>query len=201
MSEIDAGAAILVGGESSRFGTDKCQIAWQGTVLPVYLYDLLEPLFSEVFFIANRKDRLDGFTEKTYTDIYPGHGPLGGIHTALQNCKLPYTLIIAGDLPFVNRDLFRLLWKHVGSAEALVPAWETKLEPLCAFYHQRCRSIVEEEIRQQRLGVHSLLKKLDTRYLDLTRFFSAGLISRMFFNINQPEDYRTALNMIELDLI
>ena len=196
MNKIDASGAILIGGNSRRFGLDKSKLDWQGTALPVSLFHRLDTILTEVFFIADHKEKINGFQQYMFTDILTNNGPLGGIHSALKHSHYDYTFITAGDLPFLDTALIPLLFNEIQDEDALVPVWGTNMEPLVAFYHKRCLPVLEEELKQQQREVHASLKKLTTQFLDLTRYYTIPQIKKIFFNINRPEDYQQALKMI-----
>jgi len=72
---------VLAGGRSSRMGSDKALLTYGS-------HTLLERalrIASECgkIYIVGARDRYANFGE-TIEDIYPGCGPLGGIHAALR---------------------------------------------------------------------------------------------------------------------
>jgi molybdenum cofactor guanylyltransferase len=70
-------------------------------------------------------------------DDHPGHGPLGGLATALRLRPDGWTAVLAADLPLVPRSWWPwLAGHHVGGAVAIVPRQpDGRWEPLAALYH------------------------------------------------------------------
>src|SRR5260370_40964497 len=53
-------------------------------------------------------------------DIYPGRGPLGGIHAALSNSTTDRNLILGVDLPFIELRFLQYLIAEAQSVDAVV---------------------------------------------------------------------------------
>ena len=112
----DFSAFVLAGGRSRRMGSDKAFLQFEGRTLLAQALDLLRALTPEV--------RIVGPAAKFATygrvieDVYPGHGPLAGIHAALSASTTELNLILAVDLPFVSESLLRFI---VEQADAAMP--------------------------------------------------------------------------------
>lgn len=77
--------AVLCGGQSQRFGSDKATYAHNGTPLAkISLLALREAGASEVFSIGGDVTALADMGFRAVPDDYPGEGPLGGIICALS---------------------------------------------------------------------------------------------------------------------
>jgi molybdopterin-guanine dinucleotide biosynthesis protein A len=94
---------ILAGGKSSRMGEDKAFLQIDGESLLQRSINLLKRIgASEV--LVSRND----FTHGSLPDIYPEHGPLSGIHSALFEMvskKSTPILVIPVDMPLLSEDL------------------------------------------------------------------------------------------------
>jgi len=99
---------ILAGGQSSRMGEDKAFLQIDGKTLLQRNINLLKRIGAcEV--LVSRND----FSQGCLPDIYPNHGPLSGIHSALfkdysdeQVTKnRPPILVIPVDMPLLSEDL------------------------------------------------------------------------------------------------
>ena len=65
-----------------------------------------------------RIPQIKGYPElKVASDIEPGKGPLGGIYTGLKTSTTRLNLVVAGDMPFLNRNLLRQMLKQRGNIE------------------------------------------------------------------------------------
>ena len=83
------------------------------------------------------------------SDIYPGCGPLGGIHAALTHSSAEVNLMLAVDMPFISKELLRFLLHTADRTRAIVivPQTSRGLQPLCAVYRRPFASVAEQAIR------------------------------------------------------
>ncbi len=51
------------------------------------------------------------------SDVFPGLGPLAGLHAGLQAASTSWSLAVACDMPFANRDVFQWLAEQALLAE------------------------------------------------------------------------------------
>ena len=65
-------------------------------------------------------------------------------------------------------------------------------EPLCAAYHVDCLAAIEAAIARGDRAVVSFFPQVDTRIVDLADVASHGDPDTIFFNVNRPEDYLRA---------
>src|SRR5262245_22531689 len=104
MDQIEA--FILAGGASSRMGTDKARLLLDGKTFIERIAQTLSDFAARVVIVGQHSEDLD---LESVIDIHPKWGALGGIETALTNCKTEWAFVIACDLPFVTADLCRRL--------------------------------------------------------------------------------------------
>jgi molybdenum cofactor guanylyltransferase len=103
-------ALILIGGRSSRMGTDKSTLVYNDH-LPQrqYLYNLLKTR-CEAVFLSCRADQLPELTDfDTLPDKYTDMGPLGAILTAFEFDSSSAWLVVACDMPFVDGECIDFL--------------------------------------------------------------------------------------------
>jgi len=189
----DFSAFVLAGGRSSRMGTDKAFLQFEGRTLLARALDLLRALTPEV--------RIVGPAAKfapygpVIEDVYPGRGPLAGIHAALSVSTTELNLILAVDLPFVSEALLRFIVEQARAADAVVtvPRIAGGYQPLCAVYRRAFVPLAQAALEAGRNKIDALFAATTTRILEepeLSRFaFSAA----MFDNLNTPEDLRRAI--------
>lgn len=100
---------ILIGGKSSRMGTDKSLLDYHGKPQREYLFDLAQKYCSEVYFSCREEQK---FSEKTIIDKYPEQGPMSGILSAFEYNKNIAWLVVACDMPLINEHAFEMLIKN-----------------------------------------------------------------------------------------
>ena len=183
-------AIILAGGEGKRLRNPvKAKISVGGRPVIDGILEKIDGIFSEIIISSNNPDEFSGYeTCSVVTDIYKGAGPLGGIHAAMTFSDSEAFFVLAGDMPFLDRDLIlRMTDYFVEKAPViLVPRTGSMSEPLHAIYSRKIRPVIEELISAKR---NSSVRDLFSP--DITEWFDPGTspaIQRAFTNINTPED-------------
>lgn len=195
MDRLAASAAILIGGRSRRFLSDKAFMPFGETSVAISLCERLSPLFAEVFFVADRTNKLPGHESATIADILPGLGPLGGLQTALHHAENEYCFVCACDLPFLDTRLPELLWERRGSADVIVPQAMGRAHPVAALYHRRCRAAVDSALAEGRYSMRSFWAEVNVTQVELAEYVAHSDVERMLFNVNTPGEYRQMLSM------
>ena len=137
---------VLVGGKSSRMGTDKSQLEYHGIPQSDYAVQLLEAKKLETFVSVRAGQQVDG--HKTITDAFVGLGPFGAICSAFMKNPNEAYLVLATDLPYISEELLDVLLskrnpKKIATAikgreakfmEPLITIWEPKSYPVLLSY-------------------------------------------------------------------
>lgn len=100
--------AVLAGGRSSRFGSDKAEAIVKGRTLLAHALDAIRPLCDEVIVVG----RTSSLAASIADQPMPGLGPLGGVAGALSHAKahdFGQVLSVPVDCLVVPADLRRLL--------------------------------------------------------------------------------------------
>jgi molybdopterin-guanine dinucleotide biosynthesis protein A len=210
-SELRAGAYVLAGGGSTRFGRDKALAELGGKPMLARMLGLVEDAVCGEELACTA--RVIGAAEKYHTiwtvcveDRWPGEGPLGGIVTALIHTreskrKCDWNLVVSCDMPFLTGEWLRFLTERAvkSDAQVVLPHSEHGPEPLCACWRtdavETLQAAFERGVRKVTDGI-SLLRAevLDER--DWKRFDSAG---RLFWNMNTAADYEEARRILETE--
>ena len=192
MSEADLAAFILGGGKSTRMGTDKAFVEFEGRTLLDRALDLARSVSRDVQ-IVGQKEKYSAYAP-TVEDIFPGCGPLGGIHAALRASNRDVNLILAVDVPFVTEELLRYLIGRAEASAALVtvPRVGHGFQPLCAVYRRGFGDAAERALRQGRYKIDALFDPAHTQIIREEELQSAGFSAACFRNLNTPEDLALA---------
>ena len=184
-------AIILAGGKSSRMGTDKGLVDFNGQEMITYVLQHVKVVANDVLIISNHTG-YEKFGYPVCEDIHKNQGPLGGIHAGLLNSKTAWNLVIGCDLPFVTKEFLAFLVSSIAEGDALVPIHDSFAEPLCALYHQSSFPKIESLLLKQELKMQTVVKELDTIFIEVpTEIFNSTIIFR---NINRPEDLSSNTN-------
>ena len=185
---------VLAGGKSTRMGRDKAALTLDGRTLLETAPTVLRQVAHEVFILGS--PQLYGGYGTVIADIFPGCGPLGGIHAALSRTTSPFNLIIAVDTPFLSAEFLAYLAGRAADSSAMVTIPEIRgyLEPACAVYKREFLPIAEQALRRGDNKITPLLPKdvgatLVIPEAELTQF---AFTAEMFENLNTPEDLERA---------
>jgi len=161
-SQISISAAILAGGKSLRFGSDKALAEINGKPLIQRVIEGIPVGIADIFIIGNENRRpFDGFP--VYNDLITSCGPLAGIYTGLQKSKHASCLILACDMPFVSKRLLERLLKEHLSNDGIATVYESSggLEPLFAIYPKSATAVIAAQITKRDFKALNLLQNLE----------------------------------------
>lgn len=189
----DLAAFILAGGKSTRMGTDKAFVPLNGRTLLARALDLTRSVTGDVRIVGDPAKF--GAFAPVIEDIFPGCGPLAGIHAALRASSTDMNLILAIDLPFVSLALLQyLVTRARNSAQAIVTIANANggLQPLAAVYRGEFADAAEMALQQGRNKITPLLDDARTQIIPEPELEAAGFSPRIFRNLNTPEDLAEA---------
>jgi len=182
-------AFILAGGKSTRMGTDKAFVDYEGRTLVERALDLARSVTSEVCIVGSR-EKFAPFAP-VVEDIFQECGPLGGIHAALRASAAELNLMLAVDTPFVSRAFLQYLINQArGAPEAVVvvPRVDGGWQPLCAVYRREFADAAENALRTGRNRIDRLFDEVRTRVIEQKELEGAGFSLAIFRNLNTPEE-------------
>jgi molybdopterin-guanine dinucleotide biosynthesis protein A len=189
--EKDLSGVVLAGGRNSRMGgLDKGALLYEGVPLAVRTVRLLAGIFGEVVLVTNSAAGYAGLPAGVLlaSDLYPGQGPLAGIHAGLARSSREAAFCVACDMPFLSGSLIRRLvrrFRRLG-CEVLLPRMGGRIEPLHALYSRALLPAIEGLLSDGRgNSIRRLFPAVRTGYLELPDT-PAG--RRPFTNLNTPED-------------
>jgi molybdopterin-guanine dinucleotide biosynthesis protein A len=190
----DVSAFILAGGKSSRMGADKAFVTLNGRTLLQRALDVTRAVTPNV--------RIVGVPQKftpfapVVEDIFPGCGPLAGIHAALRASDTELNFILAVDLPFVPADLLHFLLASAldSSCTLTVPRIGERWQPLCAVYRRSFADLAEPALRASRYRIDRLFAETQIQIIAEDELQSAGFSAELFRNLNTPDELADALH-------
>lgn len=188
----DVSAFILAGGRSSRMGTDKAFVEFQGRTLLNRALDLITSISPNVY-VLGRRERFSAFGDVVEDEI-PDHGPLGGIHAALRASSSDRNLILAVDMPFVTTAFLQYLLREAerGQAVVTVPRAAGNWQPLCAVYRRAFAVPAESALRSGHNRIDALFEETTLRMIDEEELGRAGFSAELFRNVNTREELEAA---------
>lgn len=187
---IDIAGVVLAGGKSNRMGIDKSLLKFKGTTLIQRIIDEHKKLVENVFVIGKESGQFQN--ARGIKDNIENIGPMGGLYTALSQIKANWYLISPCDMPFLNFTELKIILDEASKSEyqAIIAESEKGLEPLVAAYNSEVYPIIKNNIENGNYAIRSLFEKLNIKFLQ----FNEQIFEKdIFFNINYPDDYESAL--------
>ncbi len=194
-TEISRMGLVLAGGKSSRMGTDKAFLDFHGQTLLERALAVMGAVCDQVMIVGDRAKFAEYDSPKygaVVADIFPGCGPLGGIHAALAHSSAELNLMLAVDMPFVSAELLLFLWAAAegegNHAIVTVPRTGRGLQPLCAVYRRDFAAAAERALRAEKYKIDAAFSGVPLRVIEESELVEAGFSEQNFFNVNTPED-------------
>jgi molybdopterin-guanine dinucleotide biosynthesis protein A len=183
-------AAILTGGRASRMGgVRKATLAIDGVPIIERQLSVLGQIAAPVFLVTSAGGSAEAGL-MLVRDAYPDHGALGGIYTAIVTSPHERTVVVACDMPFLNRPLLEYMAGL--DADLVIPRTSRGYEPLCAVYSRACAEPILERLRRGELEASRLpegVRVAEVGPETLAAYDPDGLL---FVNVNTPHDYERA---------
>ncbi len=177
---------VLAGGRSRRMGRDKALIERDGQSLLERAFRLVDAV-TDGARVSVRADQVSDPLRRQFpqvVDRYTDIGPLAGILSALQGEPAADWLVVACDLPNVDRATLEYLLAEA-PADAPLTAYRSTVdalpEPLCALYRSGSDALIQTAIAEGVVCPRKILIRNDAVLLDLPA-------SDALVNLNTPED-------------
>ena len=196
----DITAVILAGGNSSRMGLNKSLLKINNSSFIDRTIILLENIFDDIIIVSNSPEDYTALGLQIFQDVYPGFGPLAGIHSGLMNSNSEKVFVVSNDLPFLNRELLEYLLTIKTENPIVVPKEAGHTHHLSGIYSKSCidaaENILIESSEQpksssgksgRKYNVRRLLDECGAEIVSIENppFYSKDL----FFNMNNYDDY------------
>jgi molybdopterin-guanine dinucleotide biosynthesis protein A len=186
---------VIAGGKSSRMGmnTDKAFLDFHGQTLLERALRVMGTVCERVTIVGDPgRFAKNGSSEygPVVADIFPGCGPLAGIHAALTHSTAELNLMLAVDMPFVSRELLAFLFATAEASDAIitVPRTSRGFQPLCAVYRRDFSTVAEQALRAGKYKVDAAFSGVLVRVIKENELAAAGFSEQSFFNVNTPQD-------------
>lgn len=189
----NASAIILAGGKSSRMGTAKCLLPFDGEPLIAHLVQRLASSFNDVVVVAGLEQELPPLPARIVRDELPHQGPVGGIFYGLRAAAEEVSFVTACDAPFLSLALIEFLLSQLGDADVGVPFWQERLQPLHAVYRKSVLPFLKQQLEERQLRPTLFYDRVKTRVIAEAELSAVDPDGLSFININTPAEYQDAL--------
>jgi len=189
-SEPSRAGFLLAGGMSTRMGSDKAFLIFDGQTLLDRALIVMQTVCNRVTIVGDPAKFAKYQAGSVIADIFPGCGPLAGIHSALVHSVAEFNLMLAVDMPFVTEGLLSFLFAAAeeNAAVVTVPRVNHRLQPLCAVYRRDFAAAAERALRAGNYKIDALFSSVSTHVIEAAELAAAGFSARNFFNVNTPQD-------------
>ena len=181
---IKKSAVILSGGKNTRMNyKTKAFLEFRGNTFIERTLDAISD-YEQKIISCNDVEKYKEFEDMALLvlDKFKEIGPIGGIYSSLKESEFQYSLVIASDMPFLNKEVLNYLGNYEFNNDALIPIVDGKIQPLCGIYKKDILSVIEKMINKKDYRLKNLLFSIDTKYINISD-------KDNFSNINTVEEY------------
>jgi molybdopterin-guanine dinucleotide biosynthesis protein A len=179
---------ILLGGKSSRYGSNKAFVEIEGLRLVDRIAGVMKSIFHRVVLLTNTPEEYAYLRMPTVEDLVKGLGPMGGVYTGLMTLSDEVGFFVACDMPFLSESLIRHMVEVRDDFDVVVPRMDWMLEPLHALYSKKCLPVIQDAIERRQHQIVKCFAGMRVRYVDEEELRLWDPALRSFFNINKPQD-------------
>ena len=184
----DITGIILAGGKSSRMGTDKGLLLYQGEPFIQYSINALQPIVGEIIIVTN-SPAYDVFKGRRVSDIIENVGPLSGVYTGLKHSNTSYNLVLSCDIPLIKTKVLEKITDHIDEQHDIIQVTSNGvIMPLIAFYNKRCEEQLFALLNKGERRMKTLTESLEVKTIELTPEWS-----HYTANINTPEELKSII--------
>jgi molybdopterin-guanine dinucleotide biosynthesis protein A len=178
---------VLVGGTSSRMGTDKAYLDpgdGRGVLVERSRQALSDAGAPRVLSVGGDVGRLAGLGFDAYADDVVGSGPLAGLITGLRVAPLPLTVVLTCDLPAIDATTVRALVAELDGhpdADAVIPVIDGRRQVLTAGYRTQALAALQRAFADGERSVRRAATAL--RVIEIDRLDPGS-----FVDLDRPEE-------------
>jgi molybdopterin-guanine dinucleotide biosynthesis protein A len=184
---------VQAGGKSTRMGgRPKALLELGGRRIIERVLDAVRPVVDDVLIVTNTPDLYRFLDVPMVADVYPEHGSLGGIFTGLAAAPGDVAFTVACDMPFVHREIARLVVARAAEGDVVIPRVGDQLETLHAVYGKTCLPHIEARLQAGRLkivGFFESVRVVEVAEDEVARYRAPEVA---FMNVNTPEELERA---------
>lgn len=208
--------AILIGGKSSRFGSDKGIFEFKEKPLVSYQLDVLSKFDNDIFMVAKSREqvqtyaniiditKLMGFIidDRSLIENESLRTPMIGLYSTfkeLRELKYEKVFIFSCDMPLIQYEIVELLIQDSQGYDCCIPRWENGfVEPLFGIYpiekaYKEAKEFLKDKVYKL---IHFFENDWQINYVpveDKIQQYDPNLLT--FININAPVDLEKLMKL------
>ncbi len=197
----DITVAIVAGGSSKRFGSDKALAEFQGRPLISHMLDIARKISSTILVVVSddaQEKNLKPHVKNTKIVTDPEGEPkcaLTGALTAFEHTETSHVVLLPVDAPLAEPDLIKMLIRLRTGHGAIVPSWPSGyIEPLHSVYHAEHAYALGLDVMEK--GLRKMSDLLDR--IQHVLYVSTETLNQFdpeldtFLNFNTPKELKDA---------
>ncbi|MEO8116049.1 MAG: molybdenum cofactor guanylyltransferase [Bacteroidota bacterium] len=187
-------AYILAGGKSSRMGSDKGLLNFNGKPIVQIIIEQLKPSVEKII-IVSMNAAYKKFGMEVIPDLMKEKGPAGGIHAALSHSNSEQIFVVSCDMPNITTNTIQYMIEHASHSEITLALNHGKAEPLFGVYSKKCLPLWQQLIEQGIIKLQEMITHFDLLKIDVgnNELFNDSL----FLNINDKNDFQKAVKQLQ----
>tara|TARA_R110001592_G_scaffold308763_1_gene582766 strand:- start:3343 stop:3900 length:558 start_codon:yes stop_codon:yes gene_type:complete len=173
---------ILMGGQSTRMGSDKAFVQWQGQTLLEKAIDHLSGITEDIYLSVNA-EQYDLLHDEyaCIQDRYPDKGPLGGILSALEILKEDL-IVLAVDMPNLSAACVKdLIGASKDSSTITCYQYKQAIQPFPSYWPVQLLPKLEQTVLNNHLAMIKFIVAQQPNLIPASD-------SDLFNNFNRPDD-------------
>ena len=181
-------AIVLSGGKSSRMGTDKCDLEYEGQkLINIQVNKMKELGIDDIIASGYRGKECDAIVIED--DIMKG--PLSGILKGLMSIKNDRAFVISVDVPLVQIESIKKVidYSFAKDLDIVMIRHNGNREPLMGVYKKKLIDNINEILTGDNYSIMRLADSAKYEFLDLDDDDS------FYLNVNNKDDYNKLLKI------
>ncbi len=197
----DITVAIVAGGSSKRFGSEKSLAEFQGKPLLTHMLDVAMQISSNILVVVSDEEQEAKFKPLVKTGqivIDPEGEPkcaLTGALSAFEHTESSHTLLLPVDAPLAEPNLLKMLIRLSPGHGAVVPSWPSGyIEPLHSVYFAEHAYVIGLDVMEKGLlRMRDLLDRLqNVLYVSTETLNQFDPELNTFMNFNTTQELKSA---------
>jgi molybdopterin-guanine dinucleotide biosynthesis protein A len=194
---------ILAGGRSLRMGCPKPWLDFGGRSLLARVVERSQPWADEVVIVAAPDQTLPLLAVagvdpeeppvRIVRDHHPGEGPLPALALGLATITAPWAVAIGCDAPLVRRGVLARLARERSEADAVMPLWDGRPQPLVALYRRTLAPALDALVAGGERRLHAIATLPRVRLVPSEELHALDPDGESFRCLNTPDEYAAAL--------
>ncbi len=182
-------ALLLAGGLSSRMGSDKAFLSYQGNPLWLHQLEKFKVIGAEKIFISRGSGQSDWECDETFVwDRFEQAGPMGGILAGMEVAQNKWMMVLAVDLPMISVSVLQNLVAAASEDGGAVYWNKSYFEPLVALYPTILKKEIQDSLEKGDRSIQRLLRK----WVEEKKMISIEIPSEcivQYTNVNSVQEF------------